>query len=230
MEPLYFSLALLLVFFFIVKIVLSILDRANVANWQYSSANRIDGFLRLFCYRFHRLPKKYISLPDSGAAIVAANHISGLDPLLLIAASKRPLRFLIAREEYERFGLNWLFKMAGCIPVDRASNPEKALRQALLAIDRGEVIAIFPQGGIHWPINDESPFRMKGGAVRLAQRKKIPLIPVVVDGVALKGSTMGAVVKRSHAKLFFHEPIISEALSYTECMELLAQKLNSEAE
>ena len=226
MDILSFFLVLLLVFFFAVKKVLSIIDRANAADWQHGLANFIDGLMRLFCYRFHRLPKKYIALPDTGAAIVAANHISGLDPLLLIAASKRPLRFLIAREEYERFGLNWLFKMAGCIPVDRASNPEKALRQALLAIDRGEVIAIFPQGGIHWPINEETPFRMKGGAVRLAQRKKIPLIPVVVDGVGLKGSTMGAVVKRSHAALFFHEPIVSESLTYTECMELLAQKLN----
>lgn len=226
MEIIFLVLVLLLVLFFVVKKALSIIDAANEADWQHGLANRIDGLIRLFCYRFHRLPKAYITLPDSGAAIVAANHISGLDPLLLIAASKRPLRFLIAREEYERFGLNWLFKMAGCIPVDRMSNPEKALRQALLAIDRGEVIAIFPQGGIQWPINDETPFRMKGGAVRLAQRKKIPLIPVVVDGVGLKGSTMGAVVKRSHAELLFHKPIISEKLTYTECMEVLAQKLN----
>lgn len=227
MEYLYIALGLFVVLFIAVKIFLSIIDKSNAADWGHGLTNRIDGLIRMFCHRFHRLPQKYIPLPESGPAIVAANHMSGLDPLLLVAASQRPLRFLIARDEYERFGLNWVFKLAGCIPVDRASNPEKALRQAFLALDRGEVIAIFPQGGIHWPITDATPFRMKGGAVRLAQRKKVPLIPVVVNGIGLKGSTMGAVIKRSDATLYFHDPINAEELSYTECMDVLAQKLNA---
>ncbi len=57
--------------------------------------------------------------------MVVANHISGLDPLLMAAASRRSLHFMIAREQYERFGLKWLFRMAGCIPVDRERAPEK---------------------------------------------------------------------------------------------------------
>jgi len=224
-----FTYLLIILFVFvllIIKKLFSIIDKANIVDWEHGWANRVDGLLRIFCYRFHGLEKKYISLPESGPAIVVANHVSGLDPLLLIAASKRPLRFLIAREEYERFGLLWLFKAAGCIPVDRASNPEKALRQALLAIDRGEVVAIFPQGKIQWPITETSPFRIKGGAIRLAQRKKVPLIPVVVDGVGLKGATMLAVLKRSNAVLSFDEALSCESMSYDECLEVLAQKLN----
>ncbi|HFE37194.1 MAG TPA: 1-acyl-sn-glycerol-3-phosphate acyltransferase [Gammaproteobacteria bacterium] len=208
------------------KKTLSLADKANVADWQHIWANRIDGLIRLFCYRYHRLPKQYIPLPEAGPAIVVANHISGLDPLLLIAASKRPLRFLIAKEEYERYGLQWLFKLAGCIPVDRSSKPEKALRQALAAIDRGEVVAIFPQGGIQWPVNKDAPFKIKGGAVRLAKRKNIPLIPVVVDGVGLKGSTMLAVIKRSQAVLNFEQAMCCQGMPHEQCMAVLAQKLN----
>lgn len=227
MDFIYTLLVLFILLFFLIKKVLSVLEKASLVDWESVWLNRIDGLLRLFCHRFHRLPKKYIPLPESGAAIVAANHISGLDPLLLLAASKRPLRFLIAREEYERFGLQWLFRAGGCIPVDRTTNPEKALRQAILAIDKGEVIAIFPQGGIQWPIDDKNPFRIKGGAVRLAQRKKTPLIPVVVDGVGLKGATMPAVIRRSRAELTFVDAIPCESLSYDESMELLAQILNN---
>jgi len=222
----YLLVILFLIFLFVVKKVFAIISKANIVDWEHGWTNLVDGLLRIFCYRFHGLEKKYIALPETGPAIVVANHISGLDPLLLIAASKRPLRFLIAREEYERFGLRWLFNAAGCIPVDRASNPEKALRQALLAIDRGEVVAIFPQGKIQWPITDETPFRIKGGAVRLAQRKRIPLIPVVVDGVGLKGATMLAVLKPSRAVLTFNDALSCKSMPYDECLELLAQKLN----
>ena len=79
-----------------------------------------------------------IPLPETGAAIVVCNHISGLDPLVLIAATPRPLRFLIAREEYERFGLQWLFRLGKCIPVERDKRPELAMRAALRAIENGE--------------------------------------------------------------------------------------------
>ncbi len=227
MDFVYIILVLCILLFLLIRKVLSVIEKASLVDWGSVWLNRIDGLLRLYCHRFHRLPQKYIPLPESGAAIVAANHISGLDPLLLLAASKRPLRFLIAREEYERFGLQWLFRAGGCIPVDRTTNPEKALRQAILAIDKGEVIAIFPQGGIQWPIDEKNPFRIKGGAVRLAQRKKTPLIPVVVDGVALKGTTMPAVITRSRAELSFEEVIRCDSLSYDEGMKVLAQKLNN---
>ena len=227
MDSTYLLLIVFVIFLFVViKKILSIIDKANIVDWEHGWTNRVDGLIRLGCSRFHGVKKEYIPLPETGAAIVAANHISGLDPLLLIAASKRPLRFLIAREEYERFGFKWLFEAAGCIPVDRASNPEKALRQALLAIDRGEVIAIFPQGVIQWPLTEKKPFRIKGGAVRLAQRKKVSLIPVVIDGVGMKGATLMAILKRSQVVLSFDDAIESDSMLYDECLDVLAQKLN----
>jgi len=105
---------------------------------------------------------------STGCALLACNHISGLDPFLLIAASPRPLRFMIAREEYERFGLRWLFRRGHCIPVDRDRQPERALREALRALNAGEVVAVFPQGGIQR--ESQGHRKLKGGVVRLAQK------------------------------------------------------------
>ena len=85
-------------------------EAANVADWGNRWINRLDGLNRLFCRHFHRLGRQDIPLPARGGALVVSNHVSGLDPLLLIAASPRPLRFLIAREEYERWWLTWLFR------------------------------------------------------------------------------------------------------------------------
>ena len=155
-------------------------------DWQNPWLNWIDGFNRLYCRTFHRLRGKAIELPDEGAAILVANHISGLDPLLLLAASPRRLRFLVAREEYQRFGLTWLFRMAGCIPVDRDNRPEQAFKVALQVLAAGEVIALFPQGRIQHP--RETMIRLKSGAVRLAYLSGAPIIPVHIQGVRGAGS------------------------------------------
>src|SRR5690348_6145629 len=78
-------------------------ERANGADWGHRWLNRLDGLNRILCRRVHRLKHAPIELPATGGVLVASNHVSGLDPLLLIAASPRPLRFLIAREPYERW-------------------------------------------------------------------------------------------------------------------------------
>jgi len=174
-------------------------ERFAAADWGRPWVNRIAGLLCWFVYRYHRMSYTPIPLPESGGAIVVSNHISGLDPLLLIAASPRPLRFLIAREEYERFGLRWMFRLGGCIPVERAKRPELAMRAALRALNNGDVVALFPHGTIQ--VDADSPVKIKGGAVRLAQITGCPLYPIHISGVRGKGHTLLAIPMRSHVRL-----------------------------
>lgn len=174
-------------------------DRANRVDWGSVWLNRVDGFVRLFCRRYHRLQADVVALPSQGGAIIVSNHVSGLDPLLIIAACDRPLRFLIAREQYERFGLQWLFRGAGCIPVERSGRPELAFRSAIKALRRGEVVAIFPEGGIQVP--GKSGHKFKSGAVRLAYLTGVPIVPVYLEGVRGVGQTLLAVVLRSRVRM-----------------------------
>lgn len=171
--------------------------RAARTEWGAVWLDWLDGLNRLFCRHYHRLRDAHLPLPAHGPAVVVANHVSGLDPLLLIASAGRPLRFLIAREQYHRFGLNWLFRAVGCIPVDRKGRPERALREAFAALRRGEVVAIFPHGRIHLPSDPPRP--LKGGAVRLARATGCPVIPVRIGGIRGLGRILGGVVLRSHA-------------------------------
>lgn len=173
--------------------------RANRVDWGGRGWNLLDGFNRLFCHHFHRLRHEPVVLPESGPAVVVANHCSGLDPLLMLAASNRQLRFMIAREQYERFGLRWLFRGIGCIPVERERSPEKAFRAALRALHDGEVVALFPHGKIH--LDSDPPIKLKPGAVRLAHLAKCPVYPMRVEGVAGQGHTVLAVLIRSRARL-----------------------------
>jgi len=181
------------------------LERHARADWGANGLNRIDGLFRLFCYRFHRLRADPVPLPDHGGAIVVANHISGLDPLLMIAACNRPLRFVIAREQYERFGLQWLFRWGGCIPVDRAARPERALREALRALRAGEVVALFPHGAIH--LEHEPHRKLKGGVAALSRLSGCPVVPLHIEGVRGEGFVLAALCLRSRARLWAFPPL-----------------------
>ena len=196
---------------------------ANPVDWEDTGNNYIVGFIILFCRYLHRFEYEPIPLPEKGGALLVSNHISGLDAFLLIAASPRPLRFLIAREEYERFGLQWLFRRARCIPVDRESKPERALREALRALDAGEVVALFPQGRIH--LESHGPRKLKGGVVRLAQKSGCPIYPVRIDDVRGAGHTVRAVFFPSRAKLTVASVLDCENQDHHHCLTALAERL-----
>jgi 1-acyl-sn-glycerol-3-phosphate acyltransferase len=197
------------------------------ADWGGPWLNGLDGLNRLFCRGYHRLRVDHIDLPATGSALVVSNHVSGLDPLLMIAASRRPLRFIIAREEYERPGLKWLFKAIGCIPVDRNRRPELALRLALRALQAGEVVALFPHGRIH--LDNHPPRKLKGGVAWLARRARCPVIPVRIEGVRAQGAILPAVFLRSHARLRGFPGVDCAGAHHDDCLEELARHIEGRA-
>ncbi|MEN8212818.1 MAG: lysophospholipid acyltransferase family protein [Pseudomonadota bacterium] len=195
------------------------------ADWGHAWMNWVDGLNRLYCLRYHRLEGDCIPLPEAGGAVVVANHFSGLDPCLLMASARRPLRFMIAREHYNIPGLRWFYDQIGCIPVDRKGRPEKALRDAIAALRQGEVIALFPHGKIH--LRHHPSRKLKGGAVRLALSGECDIYPARIDGIAAEGVIVGALLKRSHATLEALPVVETAEKSVHELMDLLESLLNN---
>ena len=203
-------------------------ERANVADWGAGWTNRLDGLNRLFCRHYHHLDPEPLHIPDSGPALVACNHVSGLDPLLLVAASHRPLRFIIAAEQYHRFGLNWLFRAAGCIPVDRSGRPEKAFREALRALHAGEVVALFPHGKIH--LDNDPPRPLKGGVYKLSQMAKCPIVPARLTGIRGEGHTVLAVLIHSRAHVHSYRPLDCSGIEAKPCLVELDKIISGKIE
>ncbi|SFD24360.1 1-acyl-sn-glycerol-3-phosphate acyltransferase [Thiohalospira halophila DSM 15071] len=191
--------------------------RANQADWGGPFLNWLDGINRILCRRFHRLEADPVPLPEHGSALVVANHVSGLDPLLMVAACRRPLRFVIAAEEYRRPGLRRLFDAIGCIPVERSRHPHLALRAARRALERGEVVALFPQGRIDVDEDPERP--LKGGMAWLSASTGAPVQPLRVTGVRGRGQTLLAVFRRSRARITAAEPRTCQSADSQECLE-----------
>ena len=119
-------------------------------------------------------------VPASGAAILVASHRSWLDPALVGAACRRPVRFLILDRVYDWRAGRWFFRFMRTIPVD--SSPGRALpaiRAALERLRAGEVIGIFPEGRV---FPEERPGAWRQGVALLALKSGAPLVPVAIRG------------------------------------------------
>ncbi|MCK4864944.1 MAG: 1-acyl-sn-glycerol-3-phosphate acyltransferase [Gammaproteobacteria bacterium] len=171
----------------------------HVAEWDHFIINVIDGWIRIYCRHFHHFIYQPIPVSDNGPTLLACNHLSGLDPFLIVAACQHPIRFMIAKEEFERFGLQWIFRAAGCIPVERSGRVEAAFRATLTALHNGEVVVLFPEGGIN---RTGRPLRkLKAGIIKLAKLAKVPITPLRVEGMRGQGHTVTALLLPSQSRL-----------------------------
>lgn len=223
--PLILFLSVLLLMVWQLYRLVTACRRANRVDWGSGWMNLLDGLNRLFCYRYHRLNVLGLRIPKQGPSILASNHISGLDPFLILASARRPIRFLIAREQYERFGLKWLFLAAKCIPVDRERRPDRALRTAIKSLQEGHVVALFPHGKIH--TEDDPPIPIKPGVGLLAKLADVDILPMRISGVRGVGHVVRGVVQRSNAKIDSFPKVEVEGRDRKEVLEELQRVIES---
>jgi 1-acyl-sn-glycerol-3-phosphate acyltransferase len=122
-------------------------------------------------------------LPEDGPALVASNHISYLDPLVVAYLADlrgRRVRNLAKAELFEKRSLAWALRQLRQIPVERGSaTAVSSLEAATEALEQGELIVVFPEGTIS---RDLEPMAAKTGTVRLARATGVPVIPVGLWG------------------------------------------------
>lgn len=116
-------------------------------------------------------------LPLSGPALLVSDHSSLTDPLVLFATAGRPIRFLTAREFYELPVVNWISKLCGNIPVSRSGFEVGPVRAMLHALAQGDVVGIFPEGGIDKHRKEEG----YEGIGFVALKSEAPVVPVSIS-------------------------------------------------
>ncbi len=132
-----------------------------------------------FVYRFERRGDEHI--PLQGPAVLVCNHVSYVDAVLLMAASPRPIRFLMDHRIFAVPVLGAVFRLAKAIPVaPRAEDPqayEQALQTAQAVLADGELLGIFPEGGLT-PDGQLQPF--KGGVMKILDAQPVPVVPMAL--------------------------------------------------
>jgi 1-acyl-sn-glycerol-3-phosphate acyltransferase len=137
-----------------------------------------------FVYRFKVTGDLHI--PTEGAAVLVSNHVSFVDAVLLMAASPRPIRFVMDHRIFRVPVLGWLFKLAKAIPVapqkEDAAAYEAAFRQAAQVLRDGDLLGIFPEGGI---TRDGTLQPFKGGVAKILAQAQTEGVAVSVVPMAL---------------------------------------------
>jgi acyl-[acyl-carrier-protein]-phospholipid O-acyltransferase/long-chain-fatty-acid--[acyl-carrier-protein] ligase len=123
------------------------------------------------------------NLPRKGGALLVSNHVSYVDWILLTAAAKRPVRFLIAREFYDPPWFKVLVCFARVIPIPSAIRPRevvRALKKCGDAVRSGDVVCVFAEGGIT-RTGELMPFAR--GIEKIMEHADAPIVPAALDGV-----------------------------------------------
>ena len=145
--------------------------------WLYRMALGIVRAFVFLCYPLRVTGLGHV--PTDGSAILCANHISNLDPLLLASAVKcRNVRFMAKAELFKFKMFAAVFRAVGVIPVRRGESDMGALRASMKVLKDGEVLGVFAQGHR----DKTGKLAMESGVTLLSLRTGAPVIPVFIKG------------------------------------------------
>ena len=138
-------------------------------------------------YRYRVVGDEHI--PATGPAVLVANHVSFVDAVLLMAASPRPIRFLMDHRIFKVPVLGWVFRLAKCIPIaPQKEDPaayQRAFDEAAKVLREGDLLGIFPEGGITRD-GELQPFR--GGVMKILEQARadglhVPVVPMALTNL-----------------------------------------------
>jgi 1-acyl-sn-glycerol-3-phosphate acyltransferase len=139
----------------------------------------------LLVHSVYRLEKKDIDrIPEEGAALLVCNHLSYVDTLIIAAACRRPIRFVIDRRFFDMPILAFVLRAGRAIPSDFGSIGEASTRRLnddiASALEAGELVAAFPEDGV----TEDGKLRPFAPWIgRILERTPVPAVPLALSGL-----------------------------------------------
>lgn len=124
------------------------------------------------------------SIPDEGPAVLACNHVSYVDALIIAGCVRRPVRFVMYYKIYQLPILHFIFKTARTIPIAGKYEDKALLNKAFddidVALEEGDIVCIFPEGKL---TKDGEMTTFRDGIERITARRAVPVIPMALQGL-----------------------------------------------
>jgi 1-acyl-sn-glycerol-3-phosphate acyltransferase len=182
--------------------------RVGPSLWFYRV---VRGLFHLFFKMYNRLTIQGAEhFPRQGPYVIVANHASILDGFLLGCSSPHPVHIMVKKEAFENPFSGWFLRKSQAFPVDRSKPDPAAIKKSLRVLIDGQVLGLFPEG----TRNHRGLIRpFKPGAIRLAVKQKVPIVPAYLANTNLL-MPIGTVVPRpTKLTVAFGEPIdVAKAL------------------
>ena len=181
-------------------------------------------FLNLLLTRLQWSAAAVKSLPvekDRGAVIIS-NHSSSIDPFFVQMTTRRLIHWMVAREYCEHIAFGWFLRAVEAIPVNRGGVDTASTKSAIRYAERGGLVGMFPEGRIN--LTDDLLTAGRPGAMLVAWRAGVPLVPCYLQGVPYRGTTVSPFFMRAKVRVFFGAPIdLSEFQGQANDRELVGQ-------
>lgn len=146
------------------------------------------------------------SIPHEGAYIIASNHMSFSDPVLLGLGQRRRLFFMAKQELFKNKFFAGLIRALGAFPVERGAGDGKAIKTGEDLIKEGNVMTIFIEGG---RTKTGKFMRPRSGCALVAQQMQVPVIPACIT---ITGNPKHRFAKRV---IHFGDPLTPQQLGLT---------------
>jgi 1-acyl-sn-glycerol-3-phosphate acyltransferase len=139
----------------------------------------------LLIHSVYRLEQRGLeNIPDEGPVLLVCNHVSFVDPIVIAAATRRPIRFVMDHRIFRTPGINFIFRHMRAIPIAPAKEDpammEAAFEQVAQALAAGEVVGIFPEGRI---TDNGQLYPFRPGVQRIVGRSPVPVVPMALRGL-----------------------------------------------
>ncbi|HEX3125663.1 MAG TPA: 1-acyl-sn-glycerol-3-phosphate acyltransferase, partial [Rhodanobacteraceae bacterium] len=155
----------------------------------------IDWLLINTLYRIR--PSGLENIPEHGPALLVCNHISFMDPLIIMGCVRRPVRFVMYYKIFQTPVVKYVFRAAKAIPIAGAKEDAGIMERAFATVDKelsdGNIVCIFPEGGI---TRDGAIQRFRPGMERILAQRPVPVVPLALRGLwgslfSRRDSTLG---------------------------------------
>jgi len=156
-------------------------------------------------------PSGIENIPDKGPAIVVCNHVSYMDPIVLLASVRRPMRFVMYYKIFQLPFLRFLFQQARAIPIASAREDEHLMNEAFEKVDAelatGNIVCIFPEGG---NTNQAEVQRFRPGIERVIANRPVPVVPVALQNLSGSWSSRstGGKIRKFPRRFFVKVPVV----------------------
>ena len=188
----------------------------------------IAFYLQKIFYKTYLSLKVYHQdkIPRRGGYIIASNHLSNLDPMLVGVASGRHLSFVAKKSLFKNPLVNFFLYQFGAFPVTRGAFDLQGIKEALRRLQAGQGVVMFPQGGRRSQDLDASG--VKAGVGFLAIKAQVPIVPTLVIGSdqAMPPGAQG--IRRAKVAVVFGDPVVvSEKTSYQDIADQVRDSIKA---
>jgi 1-acyl-sn-glycerol-3-phosphate acyltransferase len=158
------------------------------------------------------------NVPAEGGAILAANHQSYLDPVLVAVQLTRPVSFMAKSELFKNAAFSWLIRQLNAFPIHQGKGDRAAINETIERLKEGHMLTLFAEGH---RTSDGEIQEIQPGIALVARRAGVPVIPVVIEGSFAAWPRSNKLPRPGKIRVMYGKPIDCSAMKSEEIVKAI---------